>query len=165
MPDVKLAVVTEGKEQILAVGAYPGYRGTLAHSHAIHLQLRVAKLHSLLVKGYTHQIIAQLAVVVEHIVNLGRVGQRPEARHVSLAIIYLLAVGGPCGEGFHGIGSLAYVAHLMSVGIVEDEVAAIVEHLNLFKVLHVEGLTRAVAGEDNVILLGVPRRIDGRAQY
>ena len=81
------------------------------------------------------------------------------------AVEQLQAVGRPAGEGFQIVLRFQHIADLLLVSIVEYEVRAVVHHLNLVVVNHVEGLSRLVGGEYHPVARGVPRGVDGVRQH
>ena len=81
------------------------------------------------------------------------------------AVEELAAVGGPAGEGLEVGLRFQNVFQLLFVGIVEDEVGAVVDDLNLVAVYHVEHLARLVGGEGHPVACGVPRGVDGVGEY
>ena len=161
VPDVELTVVAQCEEQVAAVGADAGHRDTLAHAIAGEFQVGSAKLAGLLVEGEAHEVVAQLVVAGEDDVGAALGFFVLEHGHVDGAVVELAAVGSPAGEGFEVVVCFEDVGEGVAVGIVEDEVRAVVYHFNLLGALHVEGLSGLVGGEDHPVACGVPGGIDG----
>ena len=70
------------------------------------------------------------------------------------------AIGRPAGEDFEFIRLVFDGLHLVTLHIVDNEVALGVEHLNLIEVGRMEALHGFVGRVGNELELGVPGRID-----
>ena len=154
MPDVELAIVGQGEEQVSTIRTYARDGSTLAHGGTVDFHLGRAKGARLGVEGETHHVVVQILVDVGDVVTTHGVGHTCKFCHVGRGVIELFAIGGPTGEGLEVGICLEDVFDFTLVNVVEDEVRAVIYDLHLLMIADVEGLSRLVEENTTQLRLG-----------
>ena len=160
VPDVELAVVTQGVEYVTSVGTDAGHGAALVERVAGNLHTGRTELPGSLVEGDGHEVVIYAVVMLQQGRSLEGIGYFHEAGFVGSAEIEGLAVGRPAGEGLQILGGAQDVLDLVLLGIIEKEVAGLIDDLNLLLTVDMEGLTGLVGGEGYPGMFGMPAGID-----
>ena len=157
VPNVEHAVFAHGESEPAAVGRHSGQRGTQVLRGSIEHQFALSESHRLGVERLAVDVVFHLPMPTDDFLVVARCVSIFE---VGAAIVEPLAVGSPAGEHLHLVGIVLQIHHLISLNVVDNQVALGVEHLNLVRVLHLKHLAGLVGGIDDELQPRMPGGID-----
>ena len=162
VPDVELSVVALCVEDVTSVGRDARHGDALVLADGIDHHLRPSEAACLGVEGDGHQVVAYAVELYQELLRVEAVGQRgvEQVAAIGCAIVQRASIRRPAGKSLQVGRSTDDVAHLVLRDIVEEKVARRVHHLNLLRVIEVEGLPRLVGREGHKVLRRMPGRID-----
>ena len=158
VPDVEIAIVAHREQEVATVRRDARPRGATINGSCIEHHFAWTELTRLRVEGLAIDIVLHLFVALIHLRALFTRGVL--TLKVSTAVIEHLAIGCPRWEYLKLAVAILQVRHLVSLHIIDNDVALLVAHFHLVGVNGMEVLTGLVGSIDNEVQPRVPGRIN-----
>ena len=154
VPDVEIAIVTHREQEVATVRRDARPRGATINGSCIEHHFAWTELTRLRVEGLAIDIVLHLFVALIHLRALFTRGVL--TLKVGAAVIEHLTIRSPRWEYLKLAVAILQVRHLVSLHVIDNDVALLVAHLHLVGVNSMEVLTGLVGSIDNEVQPRVP---------